>query len=186
MKRLGFAMCGSFCTHSCSLDIMEKLALEYEIVPILSPSASSTDTRFGSASELLSRIAKITPHAPIATVAEAEKLAAEPLDIMLICPCTGNTAAKLARGITDTAVTMAAKAHLRNDRPIVTALASNDALSANLSNIGALMQRKSFYFVPMRQDDVVKKPHSLVFDREKCAEALSLAESGVQMRPVFL
>ncbi len=186
MKKLGFAICGSFCTHACALKIMEELALKYEVTPILSEKAASTDTRFGTHDDLFRRIREITPIEPILTVVEAEMLAAHPLDLMLVCPCTGNTVAKLAAGLTDGAVTMAVKAHARTDRPVLLALASNDALSANLGNIGALMQRKNFLFVPMRQDDVVKKPHSLVFDPQSCAEAVCAMEKGVQLRPVFM
>lgn len=186
MKKLGFAICGSFCTHACALRIMEELSGEYEITPILSEKAASTDTRFGGHDELFRRIREITPIEPILTVVEAEMLAARPLDLMLVCPCTGNTAAKLAAGLTDTSVTMAVKAHVRTDRPVLLSLASNDALSANLKNIGALMQRKNFFFVPMRQDDVVKKPHSLVFDPSICTEAVRGMEKGMQLRPVFM
>lgn len=187
MKKLGFAMCGSFCTHSHALKIMEELSRKYEITPIISEIAASTDTRFGEHVELIRRISEITPVPPILTVVEAEMLAARPLDLMLICPCTGNTAAKLANGVTDTAVTMAVKAHVRGDRPTLIALASNDALSTNLRNIGTLIERKNFRFVPLRQDDVVKKPHSLVFDPTKCVDAVRMMdENGGQMRPIFL
>lgn len=186
MKRLGFALCGSFCTHAAAIEVMRSLAEEYEITPIISFSVRDTDTRFGTADELIEKINSIAQRDIISTVVEAEKLAASPLDLMLVCPCTGNTAAKMANGITDTPVTMAAKAHLRTDRPLVLALASNDAMSANMRNIGALMQRKNVFFVPMRQDDITKKPHSLVADFDKCRESLKLAENGKQARPIFL
>lgn len=186
MKKLGFAMCGSFCTHAAALRVMEELSEEYEITPILSFSACETDTRFGTSEELSEKIGRITSVAHISTIVESETLAARPLDIMMICPCTGNTAAKLANGITDTPVTMAAKAHLRTDRPLLIALASNDAMSANMRNIGSLMQRKNVYFVPMRQDDIVRKPHSLVADFDKCRKALEMMREGRQLRPLFL
>lgn len=186
-KRLGFALCGSFCTHRQALDVMRKLAERYEIVPILSENVTATDTRFGTAALLREQITGICGRDPVTSIVQAEKFGpSDPLDLLLICPCTGNTAAKLANGITDTTVTMAAKAHLRSDRPLVIALASNDAMSANFRNLGTLMGRKQVYFVPMRQDDPVKKPHSLVADFEKCADALEKAEKGEQIRPLFL
>lgn len=186
MKKLGFAMCGSFCTHADALSVMKELSAEYEITPILSYASFGTDTRFGTADGLRKKIGEITSVPIISTIVESEMLAARPLDYMMICPCTGNTAAKLANGITDTPVTMAAKAHLRTDRPLLLALASNDAMSANMRNIGALMQRKNVFFVPMKQDDTVKKPHSLVADFNKCTEALKRMENGAQSRPLFL
>lgn len=186
MKKLGFAVCGSFCTHAHAVRVMQDLAQEYEITPILSCSAAQTDTRFGTKEALLEKIRSVTPIEPILTIREAEKLASHPLDLMMICPCTGNTAAKLANGITDTPVTMAAKAHVRTDRPLLIALASNDAMSANMRNIGALMQRKNIFLVPMKQDDIVNKPHSLVADFDKCAGSLELMQNGMQARPLFL
>ncbi len=184
--RLGFAMCGSFCTHADALSVMRELREEYDIVPILSYAASSTDTRFGTAEELKKKISEICSREAVIDIVEAEKFGpSHPLDIMVICPCTGNTAAKLANGITDTPVTMAVKAHLRSDRPLVISLASNDAMSANFQNIGRLLQRKNVYFVPLRQDDTVKKPHSLVAEMSLCGECISLAGEGRQMRPLF-
>ena len=186
MTKLGFAMCGSYCTHSAALGVLRALSHEYDITPILSSNVQKTDTRFGTAAGLREAISSVTENGIISTIVESEKLAANPLDIMLICPCTGNTAAKLAAGITDTPVTLAAKAHLRTDRPLVIALASNDALSANFMNIGTLLQRKNVYFVPMRQDDTVKKPHSLVADFGQCRDALIAAQNGRQLRPLFV
>ena len=185
-KKLGFAMCGSFCTHGQAIGVMQTLAGQYDVTPILSHSAYETDTRFGSAAQLREKIRAICGNDIISTIVESEKLAVHPLDLLLICPCTGNTAAKLANGITDTPVTMAAKAHLRTDRPLLVALASNDAMSANMRNIGALMQRKNVFFVPMKQDDVVRKPHSLVADFSLCERSLELMAEGKQARPLFL
>ena len=186
MKKLGFAICGSFCTHAKAMEVMSRFAKKYEITPILSYAAAETDTRFGTKEELFEKIRAFTPIEPIVTILEAEKLAAHPLDAMMICPCTGNTAAKLANGITDTPVTMAAKAHVRTDRPLLIALASNDAMSANMRNIGALMQRKNVFFVPMRQDDVIRKPHSLVAEFSLCEASLDAMLDGRQTRPLFL
>lgn len=186
-QRIGFALTGSFCTHRDALAVMEELAGEYEIVPVLSEHAGNWDTRFGTAAELRDRIARICGREPVTTVAEAERFGpSDPLDALILCPCTGNTLAKLARGITDTTVTMAAKAHLRSDRPLLIAPASNDAMSANLSSIGTLLNRKNVWFVPMRQDDPERKPHSLVADFSKVREALVLSERGMQTRPLFL
>ncbi len=187
MKKLGFAMCGSFCTHERAIEIMRCLTSYYEIIPILSYNSAETDTRFGSCAVLREKVTSICGHEPIVSITEAEKLGpASPLDMMLICPCTGNTAAKLANGITDTPVTMAAKAHLRSSKNLVIALATNDAMSGNILNIGKLMQRKNIFFVPMVQDDIEKKPYSLVADFGKCKSTLEKAEVGEQIRPLFV
>lgn len=184
--RLGFAICGSFCTHSKALDVMRTLSEECEIVPILSEAAASTDTRFGTAVMLRETVSGIASRKPVLTIAEAEKFASNPLDNLIICPCTGNTLAKLACGITDTAVTMAAKAHLRQDRPLLIALASNDAMSGNFRNIGTLLARKNIYFVPMIQDDAVSKPHSLVADMTRVPICFEAMKERRQIRPLFL
>ena len=163
---IGFAMCGSFCTHKRSLEQMRRLRAEgYDIMPIMSENVYLTDTKFGKAEDLKASVRDICGREIISTVVDAEPIGPRALlDVLVICPCTGNTLAKLAHGITDTAVTMAAKAHLRSDGPLVIALASNDALSANLANIGTMLNKKNVYFVPMSQDDPQKKPHSLVAD----------------------
>ena len=186
-RRIGFALTGSFCTHREALAVMEELAGEYEVVPVLSERAGSLDTRFGRAAELHEKVTRICGREPVTSVVGAERFGpGDPLDALIICPCTGNTLAKLAGGITDTAVTMAAKAHLRGDRPLLIAAASNDAMSANLSNIGVLLNRKNIRFVPMRQDDPARKPHSLVADFSLVREALLAMGEGEQLRPLFL
>ncbi len=184
---IGFAICGSFCTHARALRVLRALQdAGYELQPIVSPMAAATDTRFGRAADLLRIVEEITGHAAITTVSDAEPLGpARPLDALVIAPCTGNTLAKMAHGITDTSVTMAAKAHLRADRPLLISLASNDALSANLANIATLLSRKNVYFVPLCQDDPKGKPHSLVADVERVPEALRAAMAGKQLRPLF-
>ena len=185
--RIGFALTGSFCTHRDALAVLEEMAGEYAVTPILSEHAAGWDTRFGTAAELVRRVTEICVREPVTSVTEAERFGpGDPLDALLICPCTGNTLAKLANGITDTAVTMAAKAHLRSDRPLLIAAASNDAMSANLSNIGRLLNRKNVWFVPMRQDDPVKKPHSLTADFARVREAFGAMAEGLQLRPLFL
>ncbi len=187
INMIGFAMTGSFCTHQKALGILEKLTADTEVLPVVSECVYTTDTRFGTAADLLKQLQALCGREPVHTIRDAEPLGPKiALDVLLICPCTGNTLAKIAAGITDTPVTMAAKAHLRCDRPLVLALCSNDALAANLKNIGTLMEKKSVFFVPMRQDDPVKKPHSLVADFTRVFDTLKLAAEGKQLRPVFL
>ena len=168
---------------------MEKLATVCgaELVPILSDASYTTDTRFGTAEDLRRKIRLLTGTQIIHTIERAEPLGpVQPLDLMIVCPCTGNTLAKIANGITDTPVCMAVKAHMRTDRPLVLALASNDAMSANLRNLAVLLGRKQVYFVPMWQDDPEKKPHSLVADFESLQKTIRLAMEGRQPRPLFL
>ena len=166
---------------------MERLAARYEIQGIVSQSVYQTDTRFSPAADVLEEIKLITGREVIHDIVGAEPLGPQqPLEAMVICPCTGNTLAKMANGITDSSVTMAAKAHLRSDRPLLIALASNDALSSNLRNIGTLLTRKSLYFVPMRQDDPKGKPHSLVADFALLSPALEAAMQGKQYQKLFV
>ncbi len=185
---IGFAMCGSYCTHKIALEQMRALLAEgAELCPIMSENVYATDTRFGRAETLRQTVSGLCGKSVIHTVVEAEPLGpAVPLEALLICPCTGNTLAKMAQGITDTSVTMAAKAHLRSDRPLVIALASNDALSANLKNIGCLLNRKNVYFVPMKQDDPEGKPHSLIADFSLLRPTLASAMRGKQFQKIFL
>ena len=185
---IGYAFCGSFCTMKKSVGILGTLAKRgYDLLPVMSFNAFTTDTRFGTAEGFVREISDICGKAPVTTIADAEPLGPKtPLDALIICPCTGNTLAKLAAGITDTPVTMAAKAHMRQSRPLLIALASNDAMSANLKNIAALLEKKNVFFVPTVQDDPDKKPHSLVADFSLVPECLELALSGKQKRPLFL
>ena len=170
---IGYCFCGSFCTISKSVKILRSLAAEgNQILPIMSDSVYTTDTRFGRAADTIKTVAE--PIGP--------KIA---LDMLVISPCTGNTLAKLAAGITDTPVTMAAKAQLRRDRPVVIALATNDGLSANLKNIGLMMSRKNVFFVPMAQDDPENKPYSLVCDFDMLKSTMVSAFAGRQIMPVF-
>ena len=175
---IGFAMCGSYCTHAMALRELEALSKDgYEVLPIISENVSSTDTRFGKADTLKKRLFEICKREPVANIVSSEPLGPKmPLEVLVICPCTGNTLAKLASGITDTSVTMAAKAHL----------ATNDAMSANLGNIGKMLNRKNVYFVPMLQDDPVSKPHSLVADFSLLRQTLDAAMVGKQYRKLFL
>ena len=185
--RLGFAVCGSFCTFKRVLEELEKLAKEYDITPIMSSGAAFTDTRFGKAEDLRRRITEICGKEPITTIAGAEPIGPQALlDVLVIEPCTGNTLGKLANGITDTAVTMAAKAHLRNGRPVVLAVSTNDALGASARNIGTLMNAKNIYFVPMRQDAPQGKPASVVANFAKTGAAIKAALEGKQAQPVLV
>ena len=167
---------------------MRELVLAgFDVQPIMTPFVYSHDTRFTDAETFRRRVAEIAGRDIIHTVEDAEPLGPKtPLDALIIAPCTGNTMAKIANGITDTAVTMAAKAHLRCDRPLLIALASNDAMSQNLPNLATLLQRKSVYFVPMRQDDPGHKPHSLIADFSRLGECLEAAMLGRQQRPLFI
>jgi dipicolinate synthase subunit B len=184
---IGYCFCGSFCTFGRSFRVLEELVGAYELLPIMSYNAMSTDTRFGLASDHIKRVTELCGRPPILTIADAEPLGPKiPLDAMVVAPCTGNTLAKLALGITDTPVTMAVKAHMRQSRPLLIALATNDAMSANLKNISALLEKKSVFFVPMRQDDTVKKPHSLVAEFEMIPDCLADALNGKQKRPLFI
>ena len=185
---IGYAMCGSYCTHASSLAELRRLvAAGEDVQAIVSENVYTTDTRFGRAADLLDELKALTGKEVIHTIRDAEPLGPRtPLELLIIAPCTGNTLAKMAHGITDTAVTMAAKAHLRQDRPLLIALASNDALSANLPNISAMALRKGVYFLPMRQDDPRGKPHSLVADFSRLSEGLAAARAGRGLRPLFL
>ncbi len=185
--RLGYAMCGSFCTLSRSLSVMRSLSERFDIIPILSENVTRTDTRFGKAEHFISETREICKKEIITDIAGAEPLGPKlPLDILVIAPCTGNTLAKIANGITDTAVTMAAKAHMRQDRPLLFALASNDGISQNLGNIARILTRKGVFLVPMSQDDPRGKPHSLVAEFERIPECIDSALAGEQKRPLFV
>ena len=186
---IGYAFCGSYFSLSHSLATLRRLRADGEdVLPILSESVYSTDTRFWQAEEFYRAVRHLCgEREAIHTIVDAEPLGpATPLDALVIAPCTGNTLAKIASGITDTAVTMAAKAHLRQDRPLLIALASNDSMSANLANLSRLLLRKQVYFVPMRQDDPDRKPHSLVADFTYLSDCLAAAKCGRQLRPLFL
>ena len=186
-QRVGFALCGSFCTHKEVLRELEAICREYEtVLPIVSPVCRTTDTRFGRAEEFLAQVERLTGHTVVDSIRDAEPIGPKKLlDVLVIAPCTGNTLAKLAAGITDTPVTMAAKAHLRNDRPVVVAVATNDGLSAAAKNIGELLARKNYYFVPFGQDDPEKKPCSLMADFTRIGETVEAALEGRQLQPVL-
>ena len=184
---IGFAMCGSFCTFSQVFPIMEQLAAVHEVIPIYSPAAYGTDTRFGSAQDHIRRAASICGRDPLHTIPQVEPIGPKKLlDALVIAPCTGNTLAKLAHSIADGPVTMAAKSHLRNGRPVLIAISTNDALAGAAENIGRLLVRKNYYFVPFRQDDAVGKPTSMVADMTLLPAALDAAVEGRQLQPVLV
>ena len=186
--KIGYCFTGSFCTFARSLRALSDLvALGYEVVPIMSENAYYTDTRFQKAEEFSTRVETLCKRSIIHTVVDAEPLGpSEPLDMLVVAPCTGNTLAKVAHGITDTAATMAIKAHLRADRPLVIALSTNDAMSQNLANVATMLARRSVYFVPMLQDSPRGKPHSLVAEFELIPSIIDSALRCEQQRPLFL
>ncbi len=185
---VGFAFCGSFCTLSKAMTALEAVKARYaRVVPIVSQAVADTDTRFGPAHEFMREMERICDTRVVKTLKEAEPIGPKKLlDALVICPCTGNTLAKLAHGVTDTSVTLAAKAHLRNGRPLVLAPSTTDGLAAAAPNIGALLGRKHVYFVPFRQDDPVGKPTSLVADFDLVPATLEKALQGEQLQPVLL
>ena len=184
---IGFAMTGSFCTFERVLRQMEALVRRgYEVLPVLSFNAGTLDTRFMTAEHLRARIVEITGNEPIDTLAGAEPIGPKKMtDVFLIAPATGNSLAKLAAGIYDTPVLLGAKSHLRNDRPLVLAVSTNDGLGAAAQNIGRLLNVRNIYFVPFGQDDPVKKPRSLVADFSQIPRTIAAALSGVQMQPML-
>ena len=185
---LGYAFCGSFCTIKKSLAVLRELARnDIKIKPIMSQIVYTTDTRFGKATELIEEVENICGEKIIHDIAAAEPIGPKNLlDIIAVSPCTGNTAAKIALGITDTPVTMAVKAHLRNNKPVVIAVATNDALGASAKNIGLLQNTKNIFFVPYRQDDPFCKNNSLVCDFSLIPDTIEKALSGEQLQPIVL
>ncbi len=184
-KRIGFALTGSFCTFSKVMTELEKLiSLGADVYPIMSETAWSTDTRFGLAKDFIEKAEKLTDKKVIHTIKDAEPIGPGAfLDALIIAPCTGNTLAKLSGAITDSCVAMAAKATLRNNRPVVIAISTNDGLGAGAKNIGSLLARKNIYFVPFRQDDPIKKPDSLVADMTLIEKTVKNALDGHQIQP---
>lgn len=184
--RLGFAMTGSFCTWAKVLPLMKRLTETYDVYPILSPIGYTSDNRFGKAADWIEKIEEICGREIWHTIEQVEPIGPKNLlDVMAIVPCTGNTLGKLANGITDNSVCMAAKASLRNHNPLVLAVSTNDALGASARNIGALMNAKNIFFVPMAQDDPCGKPASIVARFETVEDAIASALLGRQLQPVY-
>lgn len=185
-KKIGLCITGSFCTFSALLPVVEELCRDNSVTVIMSETAYSTDTRFWKIEEYRDRLRQITGNDIIHTIADAEPIGPKKMfDVMLIAPCTGNTLAKLNWGITDTAVTMAAKAHIRNGRPLVIAISTNDALGAAGQNVGMMLNKRNLFFVPFSQDDSIKKPRSMVADLSLCRSAAEAALEGVQLQPIL-
>lgn len=184
---IGFAMCGSFCTYAQVFPVMEQLASKHTIIPIFSHSAYTIDSRFGSAQSHIRTATQICAAEPLSTIAQVEPIGPKKLlDALIVAPCTGNTLAKLAHSIADGPVTMAVKSHLRNGRPVVIAISTNDALAGAAENIGKLMGRRHYYFVPFGQDDAQNKPTSIVADFEQLPQTLELALAGKQIQPLLI
>ncbi len=185
--KIGFAMCGSFCTIAQALKEINLLVNNgYDVTPILSPIVYNTNTRFTVADDLQKELQRITGNNIIHTITEAEPIGPKKMfDALIVCPCTGNTLAKLTYGITDTSVTMAVKAHIRNGKPVVIALATNDALASTAKNIGFLLNTRHYYFVPLRQDDPINKERSIVSDFSLVEQTLNLAMQGKQISPII-
>ena len=184
---IGYALCASYCTFDKAIGALESLRQKYQnITPVMSEKAYSVDTRFGSAAGFIERIEALCGRAIIHTIKDAEPIGPGALfDILIIAPCTGNTLAKLACGITDSSVTMAAKAHMRNGRPVLIGISTNDALGGNARNLGALLDRKNIYFIPFYQDDPAGKPSSLIADFDALEAAVDAALEGRQLQPLL-
>ncbi|MGN0674481.1 MAG: dipicolinate synthase subunit B [Oscillospiraceae bacterium] len=187
-KKIGFAVCGSFCTFRKAFAQLERLIADgADVTAIMSFNAALLDTRFGKAAEHIEYLERVTGKKVIKTIEDAEPIGPKKMfDVLLIAPCTGNTMAKLALGIIDTPVTMAAKSHIRNARPVVLAPSTNDGLSGSAKNIGALLNYKSVYFVPLGQDDFTGKPRSLSADFGRIPEAVEAALEGIQLQPLII
>ena len=184
---IGFALCGSFCTYEKVFPVMETLAKKHTVIPIFSFASATVDSRFGNAADHLALAESICGRKPLQSIPDVEPIGPKKmLDILVIAPCTGNTLAKLAHSIADTPVTMAAKSHLRNGRPVLLAVSTNDALAGAAENIGKLLGRKHYYFVPFGQDDPINKPTSMVADFGKIEETVIAALEGKQLQPVLI
>lgn len=186
-KHIGVALTGSFCTYSKVFPELQKLTDSGALVQtIFSDAAASIDSRFGKAADFIKKAEEITGLKPILTISEAEPIGPKSLlDILVLFPCTGNTIAKLANGITDTPALMAAKAHLRNNKPLLISISTNDALGMNMKNIGLLLNAKNIYFIPFGQDNPTKKPNSMIAHTELLIPALEAALEGRQYQPIL-
>ena len=184
---IGFALCGSYCTYDRVFPVIEALSKENKVIPILSEAAYATDSRFGTAEHWKRKLEEICGCPPLHLISQVEPIGPKGLlDILVIAPCTGNTLAKLAHSIADGPVTMAAKSHLRNGRPVLVAVSTNDGLAGAGENIGRLLARKHYYFVPFGQDDPLKKPTSLIADFAQIPQAIEGALAGQQIQPMLL
>jgi len=188
-KKIGFALTGSFCTFEKTILELEKIKQieDTDITPIMSFNSYNLDTKFGKAQDFIDKIENLTSHKIISSIQSAEPIGPKKMfDILIVAPCSGNTIAKLANDIIDTPVTMAVKSHLRNNRPVVIAISTNNALSGSAENIGKLLNRKNYYFVPFKQDNPITKPNSLVFDPTYIIKTLEYALDKEQIQPILL
>ena len=186
-RKVGFAMTGSFCTWSKVVPELERLTEKWDIFPIFSQASYETDSRFGKASDWIEKVEKICGHEILHTLTAVEPIGPKKMfDILIVAPCSGNTIAQLANDIIDTPVAMAVKSHLRNDRPVVIAISTNNALSGAAENIGKLLNRKNYYFVPFKQDNPISKPNSVVFDPTYIKKTLEYALDKEQIQPILL
>lgn len=187
-KNIGIALTGSFCTFDKTFEEIEKLLeMGANVYPVLSFNSQKIDSRFGNAADFHKKLVEMTGHEPITTIEDAEPIGPKNMfDVMAVIPCTGNTLAKMANGITDTPVLMAAKAHIRNNKPLVISLATNDALGVNLKNIGTLINQKNIYFVPFGQDSPTGKPKSMIAHTNLLSQTLENALEGKQLQPVIV
>ena len=184
--RIGLALTGSYCTYEKALSAAKALAEKYDVTALMSETSAATDSRFGDAAAHIARLEEITGKPVIRSIADAEPVGPKDyFDVLAVAPCTGNTLAKLAHGITDTAVTMAVKSHLRGGKPVVIAFGSNDGLSASAKNLGELLNRKQYFFVPLYQDDPEKKPRSLAADYTLLEDTIRAAWEGRQLQPIL-
>ena len=184
--KIGLGICGSYCTYEKLFAVLPALCEKFDVQPVMTKTAAETDTRFGRAREHIERIESMTGKRVLTEIAEVEPLGPSGIiDALLIAPCTGNTLAKLAGGVTDSAVLMAAKGLLRNGKPVIIAPFTNDGLSGSILNIGALLNRKNVYFVPIYQDDAENKPNSIASDLSLAEETVLYALEGRQLQPVI-
>lgn len=184
---LGFALCGSFCTYRAVIGVLPKVTAEYDVIPIFSDAGCSIDSRFGTADAFVREVEELCGKKALHRLEDVEPLGPKKLlDLLIVAPCTGNTLGKLANGIADSPVTFACKAHLRNARPILLAVSTNDGLSGSAENLGKLLNRKHYYFVPFGQDSPMKKPYSLVADFTRLPEAVTAALEGRQLQPILM
>lgn len=184
MKKIALCITGSFCTHSALVLALDELTRKFDVTPVFSYCVSEFDTRFFKQKDFERIITQKTGKSPVKSIVEAENLTKAGIELALVAPCTGNTIAKLTHGITDTPVTMAVKATLRTEKPVVLSVSSNDALGANAQNIGALLNTKNIYFVPFAQDAPKNKPHSLVADISLIIPTIDMALEGKQIQPI--
>ena len=184
---IGFAMCGSFCTFEQVFPVMKAISEKHSLIPIFSEVSYTTDSRFGTHQNHIQKVTELCGQPPLHTIAEVEPIGPKKLlDALIVAPCTGNTLAKLAHGIADGPVTMAVKSHLRNGRPVIIAVSTTDALGGAAENIGKLLSRKHYFFVPYGQDNPEKKPTSMVADFSKIPATLNAALQGQQIQPILL